>query len=115
MRQFSEAFGSLAREPLVAAGRGSASSTVASAHHRIAVPLPRGGATSRCSIVPFAVSAASRLPPILAVRVLPTITRIVRRRRFWCDRAQGEVEVEFEEQGLIGFRRAVAVRSCSVF
>lgn len=39
----------------------------------------------------------------------------VRRRHFWCTRAQGEVEVEFEERGLIGFRRPVAVRSCSVF
>jgi hypothetical protein len=50
-----------------------------------------------------------------AVLLLPIISRTIRRRRFWCDRAQGEVEVEFEEQGIIGFRRAVAVRSCSVF
>lgn len=52
---------------------------------------------------------------ILAVLLLPIATQAVRRRRFWCDQAQGEVEVEFEERGLLGFRRAVAVRSCSVF
>ena len=51
---------------------------------------------------------------ILAVLLLPVVTQAVRRRRFWCARAEGEVEVEFEEQGMIGFRRAVAVRSCSV-
>jgi hypothetical protein len=51
----------------------------------------------------------------LAVLLLPIATRAVRRRRFWCAWVQGEVEVEFEEHGLIGFRRAVAVRSCSVF
>ena len=51
----------------------------------------------------------------LAVLLLPFAAQAVRRRRFWCARAQREVEVEFEEEGLIGFRRAVAVRSCSVF
>jgi len=51
----------------------------------------------------------------VAVLLLPIATQAVRRRRFWCARVQGEVEVEFEEHGLIGFRRAVAVRSCSVF
>ena len=51
----------------------------------------------------------------LAVLLLPIATQAVRRRRFWCARGEGEVEVEFEEQGIIGFRRAVAVRSCSVF
>ncbi len=51
----------------------------------------------------------------LAVLLLPIATQAVRRRRFWCARAQREVEVEFEEHGLIGFRRAVAVRSCGVF
>jgi hypothetical protein len=39
----------------------------------------------------------------------------VRRRRFWCPGSRRDVEVEFEEVGLPGFRRAVAVRSCSVF
>jgi hypothetical protein len=51
----------------------------------------------------------------LAVLLLPMATAVVRRRRFWCARAQREVEVEFEERGLIGVRRAVAVLSCSVF
>ena len=51
----------------------------------------------------------------LAVLLLPIATQVVRRRRVWCARAHGEVEVEFEEQGIVGFRRAVAVRSCSVF
>jgi hypothetical protein len=39
----------------------------------------------------------------------------IRRRRFWCDQARREVEVEFEEHGLPGFRRPTAVLSCSVF
>jgi len=51
----------------------------------------------------------------LAIVLLPVIGRTVRTRRFWCDRAEGEVEVEFEERGVFGFRRAVAVRGCSVF
>ncbi len=51
----------------------------------------------------------------IAVLLLLIAPQAVRRRRFWCARAQREVEVEFEEHGLIGFRRAVAVRSCSVF
>ncbi len=38
-----------------------------------------------------------------------------RRRRFWCDQAKRQVEVEFEVQGLPGFRRPTAVLSCSVF
>lgn len=42
-------------------------------------------------------------------------TRAVRRRRFWCDGVGREVEAEFEERGLPGFRRAVSVVSCSVF
>lgn len=51
----------------------------------------------------------------LAALLLSIATQAVRRRCFWCARVQREVEVEFEEHGLIGFRRAVAVRSCSVF
>jgi hypothetical protein len=42
-------------------------------------------------------------------------SRAIRKRRFWCVQSRREVEVEFEERGLPGFRRAVAVRSCSVF
>ena len=51
----------------------------------------------------------------LALVLVPIVTRAVRRRHFWCERAGAEVEVEFEEHGLVGFRRAVAVLSCSVF
>lgn len=51
----------------------------------------------------------------LALLLLPIICRAVRRRRIWCDQAEGEVEVEFEEEGIWDCRRAVAVRSCSMF
>lgn len=37
------------------------------------------------------------------------------RRRFWCDWCARDVEAEFEEEGLPGFRRSVAVRSCTAF
>jgi hypothetical protein len=37
------------------------------------------------------------------------------RRRFWCPASRREVEVEFEERGWLWLRRAVAVRTCSVF
>src|SRR5262245_19309914 len=41
---------------------------------------------------------------------------IVRRRRqFWCATADERVEVEFEERGVPGFRRPVAVLRCSCF
>ena len=39
----------------------------------------------------------------------------LRRRHFVCAQAGREVEVEFVESGLAGFRRMVAVRSCSAF
>ncbi len=42
-------------------------------------------------------------------------SRASRQRRFWCPEARREVEVEFEEHGIPGFRRAVAVKRCSVF
>jgi hypothetical protein len=38
-----------------------------------------------------------------------------RRRHFWCQGAGREVEVEFEEVGVPGFRKATTVLSCSVF
>jgi hypothetical protein len=47
--------------------------------------------------------------------ILVLYSRGRRRRRFWCALTQREVEVRFEEHGIPGFRRAVAVRSCSVF
>jgi len=40
---------------------------------------------------------------------------VVRRRRIWCPVYRHEVEVEFVEWGLPGFRDPVAVRSCSAF
>lgn len=39
----------------------------------------------------------------------------IRRRHFWCEETRREVEVEFEERGLPGFRCATTVLSCSVF
>ncbi len=52
---------------------------------------------------------------VAIVLFLGMLAMTVRRRRFWCDQARSEVEVEFEEHGLPGFRRASAVLSCSVF
>ena len=52
---------------------------------------------------------------LIAVLLLPIATRAVGRRRFWCAQAERDVEVEFEERGLFGFRRPAAVRSCSLF
>jgi hypothetical protein len=37
------------------------------------------------------------------------------RRRFWCAQAGSEVDVEFEEHGVPGLRRFIAVRRCSAF
>lgn len=42
-------------------------------------------------------------------------SRATRQRHFWCAQSRREVEVAFEERGLPGFRRAMAVKSCSVF
>jgi len=52
---------------------------------------------------------------VAIVLFLGMLAVTVRRRRFWCDQARREVEVEFEEQGLPGYRRPTAVLSCSVF
>lgn len=71
--------------------------------------------TERASMLGWGLLIWAAVAAILAVLLLPIAARVVRRRRFWCARAEGEVEVEFEEEGIIGFRRAVAVRSCSVF
>lgn len=37
------------------------------------------------------------------------------RRRIWCAQAGCEVDVEFEEHGVPGLRRFIAVRRCSAF
>lgn len=52
---------------------------------------------------------------LFLVPLLILFSSAIRRRRFWCAQSRRDVEVEFEEHGLPGFRRAVAVRSCSVF
>jgi len=60
-------------------------------------------------IVAFALAAAILAAAGLAARAF------VARRHFWCASAEREVEVRFLEAGLPGFRRPVAVRSCSMF
>jgi hypothetical protein len=37
------------------------------------------------------------------------------RRRFWCEQAGREVDVDLEEHGAPGLRRFIAVRRCSAF
>ena len=37
------------------------------------------------------------------------------RRRFWCEQAGREVDVDLEEHGAPGLRRFIAVRPCSAF
>lgn len=56
------------------------------------------------------VGALLILAPLLAL-----LPGAVERRRFWCPLSRREAEVEFEVRGLPGWRRPVAVRSCSVF
>lgn len=60
-------------------------------------------------LVGFALAVAIVAVAGLAAGVFVT------RRRFWCASAEREVEVSFVEAGLPGFRRPVAVRSCSMF
>jgi|KBSSwiStaDraftv2_1062776.scaffolds.fasta_scaffold47730_2 hypothetical protein len=50
----------------------------------------------------------------LLVPVFYVFSRMIR-RRFWCARAQREVEVLVEERGLPGLAHASSVTSCSVF
>lgn len=52
---------------------------------------------------------------LLVVLIPLVVARTVRRHGFWCRLAGREVEVDFEERGLPGFRRALAVRACSRF
>lgn len=52
---------------------------------------------------------------MVALLTLVLVTRVVRQRRFWCAPAHREVEVQFEERGLPGFRRRSAVLGCSAF
>lgn len=57
----------------------------------------------------------SLLSLLLLVPLLVLFSQALRRRRFWCLASRREVEVEMEEVGVPGFRRAVAVRSCTAF
>lgn len=52
---------------------------------------------------------------LLIVPLLVFVPRKLRRRHFWCVARRRDVEVEFEERGLPGFRLAVDVKSCSAF
>jgi hypothetical protein len=53
---------------------------------------------------------------LFAIPLVMMVDRVRRTRRFWCSRAGREVEVEFEESGMLpGFRHPVAVRSCTEF
>ncbi len=52
---------------------------------------------------------------VASVVLLAMLVTRNRRRRFWCKRAKREVEAEFQEIGLPGFRKTTAVLSCSVF
>lgn len=51
---------------------------------------------------------------LFMVPVLVLLSGATRRRRFWCAESGRDVEVEFEERGFPGLRRAV-VKSCSAF
>jgi hypothetical protein len=52
---------------------------------------------------------------LFLVPLVALFSRVTRRRRFWCALSRRDVEVEFEESGLPGLRRPVAVKSCSIF
>lgn len=52
---------------------------------------------------------------LLLFLLLVLFPSTVKRRRFWCHLNRREVEVEFEERGVPGWRQPVAVKSCSVF
>jgi hypothetical protein len=51
---------------------------------------------------------------LLALLMTMVATRVVRRMAFWCSGVAREVEVEFEDRGLFGFRRR-EVLTCSAF
>ena len=51
---------------------------------------------------------------LLALALTLLATRVVRRRAFWCPGIGREVEVEFEDLGVFGFRRH-DVLTCSAF
>ena len=51
---------------------------------------------------------------LLALVLIVFATQVVRRRAFWCAGVDREVEVEFVDRGVPGFRRR-SVLSCSAF
>ena len=51
---------------------------------------------------------------LLALGLTLLATQVLRRRAFWCPGVGREVEVEFQDRGLLGFR-ARSVLSCSAF
>ena len=52
---------------------------------------------------------------VLLVLSVAAVALVYRRRRVWCVQAGRIAEVEFEEVGLPGCRRAAIVHSCSLF
>ena len=52
---------------------------------------------------------------VATVLLLAMLGVRIRRRRFWCAGVRREVEVEFEERGIPGFRKAMAVLTCTAF
>ena len=72
---------------------------------------PDGGVAGPTELVGRALLVAS----LALVPLLVFLPRRVQHRRFWCPVRRRDVEVEFEEAGLPGFRQAVAVKSCSAF
>ena len=63
------------------------------------------------------IGVAWGLLGVLLLLLPLTIPRLSvrRRRRFWCATARRKAEVEFEDRGVPGLRRPVAVVSCSCF
>lgn len=51
---------------------------------------------------------------LLALLLTIFATSVVRRRAFWCPGVAREVEVDFEDRGVLGFRRR-GVLTCSAF
>jgi hypothetical protein len=52
---------------------------------------------------------------LFLVPLVVIFSRATRHRRFWCAHSRREVEVQFQESGLPGFRCSRSVKSCSVF
>jgi len=110
-------FGDPAQEIVREAESAGADLIAMATHRRTGLPrLVAGSVAER-------VLRASRVPVLLVSHGERPGERVAAsgshghlvRRYFWCPIHQREVEVEFEERGLPGFRMALGVRSCSVF